>query len=532
MNHHLTLSRRAFRAAEEALRANKAWTKKVPMVNTARPMSPASRVRKWIVLIGLSTTVCTMSLAQTNVVPEGGEFAVSGAIPGNQIQPALAFGPAGGLVVCDDNASDPSGRGITGFRLNAALAPVGGPFRINQTLIGDQQRPRVAALNDGGMVVVWENEGPGPKKGVAGPKNISARFLDANGTFITDELVANQIAYSIDHRITTNWVLIRNNKARPRTQKIREIIKSREEFNANPTVITLNDGNVVVVYSSSRTFQMKSIGLSERLRWDYAHSLFVTNRTRVPVTLAYDYMQDVYAQRFSPTGAKLGDEIVVNRTRDFNQRNAGVAALSSGGFVVCWINELPMAESRIRVNDDAPQQSGGRVDVFARVFGADGTPAGDEFRVSTATWASGAPVVAGQNDGGFTIAWVQRDSARENGLDIWFRSFDGTSTAVGVPVRANTYIRGDQFAPAIAAMGGRQLLVWSSMGQDGSWEGVYARVLDGGAVADDEFRVNTTRYLRQINPAVGSSGTGAIIVWSSYGFDSGFDLFGQRYRAP
>jgi hypothetical protein len=121
---------------------------------------------------------------------------------------------------------------------------------------------------------------------------------------------------------------------------------------------------------------------------------------------------------------------------------------------------------------------------------------------------------------------------RDNGLDIWFRSFDLPGTPVGDPARANAQLHGDQFAPAIATVGNRQLLVWSSMGQDGSWEGVYARLLEGNTLADDEFRVNTTRYMRQINPAVSSSGAKTVVVWSSYGFDTGFDLFGQRYQAP
>jgi hypothetical protein len=526
-----SVSTRAFFTTEEASRGNKAWTMNAPMDNTARPMSPALRART-VVLTGLFLCISGIAFGQANLLPQGGEFSVSGALAGNQVQPAIAFGAAGGLVVCEDNDVDPSGLGIRARRLNAALSPVGDMFRINQSLVGDQAHPRTSLLTDGGAVVVWEGELPGPKKGVPGPRNIYVRFLAADGAFQTDEILVNRPAFALNHRITTNWTLIRNNKARPRTQKIREIVNNREEFNVNPGVVTLSDGSVVVVYSSSRKMSLKSFGLSETLRWDYKRSLFITNRTRVPVNLAFDHMSDVYAQRFSAAGVKQGDEFVVNEVRDFNQRNGSVAALSTGGFVVCWINEVPNIETTASASNNAPTHRGGHVDVFARIFASDGTPAGPQFRVSTASWPSGAPVIAGRGDGGFTVAWVQRDSIRNNGLDIWFRSFDASATAAGDPARANDYSQGDQFAPALATIGGRQLLVWSSMGQDGSWEGVYARLLQGGAVAGSEFRVNTTRYLKQINPAVASSGAGAVVLWSSYGFDTGFDLFGQRYQAP
>jgi hypothetical protein len=530
-SHLFPFSRRAFFTPEQASRGNKAWTRNALMDNTARPMSPALRAGK-LVFTGLLLCISGIAFGQTNILQQGGEYSVGGAFAGNQVQPSIALGPNGGLVVCEDNAADPSGLGIHARRLDAALSPVGDLFRVNQSLAGDQACPRVALLSDGGAVVVWEGELPGPKKGVRGQRNVYARFLAADGAFQTDEILVNLPAFALNHRITTNWTLIRNNKARPRTQRIREIVNNREEFNLNPGVVTLTDGSVVVVYSSSRKMSVKSFGLSETLRWDYKRSLFVTNRTRVPVNLAFDYMSDIYAQRFSATGVKLGDEFVVNGMRDFNQRNASVAALSNGGFVVCWINEVPSIESTVSASNNVVTHRGGHVDVFARVFGSDGTPSGAEFRVSTASWPSGGPVIAGSSDGGFTVAWVQRDSVKANGLDIWFRSFEASATAAGDPARANDQLHGDQFAPAITTIGNRHLLVWSSMGQDGSWEGVYARLLRGGALADDEFRVNTTKYLRQINPATASSGAGAVVVWSSYGFDTGFDLFGQRYQAP
>jgi hypothetical protein len=495
-----------------------------PWNNAAQPMSPASRVRTCSVLMGLLLAFSTLLRGQTNVVPQGSEYAVSGPLAGDQLRPAVAIGSGGGFAVWDDNITDPSGLGVSARRLNASMSPVGEVFRVNQTMGTDQQNARIVLLNDGGAVIVWEG-------GKHGAHNIFARFLNVAGTFVTDEIVVNQIAFQGVRRYPTNWTLIRNNKALPRRQNIRDVVKNRQEFNSNPIAATLSDGSVVVVYSSSRKGSMQTLGLNETIRWDDRRSIFITNRTRVPLNLQFDYMSDVFAQRLSATGEKLGSEIVVNHLRDYNQRNASVAALTGGGFIVCWINEIPGIPGRISSGGETVR-AGGQINVYARLFGSDGNPAGPEFRVDTSASPCGAPTVAGKAGGGFTVAWVERDAVRENGLDIWFRSFDAASTALGSPVRANSYLFGDQFSPAITTIGGRQLLVWSSMGQDRSWEGVYARLLSDNSLADAEFRVNTKAYLRQIHPGVSSVGNQAIVIWSSYTFGSGHDLFAQRYQVP
>jgi hypothetical protein len=75
-------------------------------------------------------------------------------------------------------------------------------------------------------------------------------------------------------------------------------------------------------------------------------------------------------------------------------------------------------------------------------------------------------------------------------------------------------------------------VVWTSLQQDGSREGVFGRYIVNGALSGAEFRVNTTTNLRQFMPAVGShSGGQAVVIWSSYQTEAAFDLFGQRYTA-
>jgi hypothetical protein len=440
------------------------------------------------------------------------------------MRPVVAIGPAGGFSVWEDNATDPSGLGIRARRLDGGFSPVGTAFQVNQSMGGNQQHAQITLLQNGGACLVWECGGQGSQY-------VYARFIDASGAFTSNEILVNQPAGEIKNSYTTNWVLIHNNKPHVHKQKIRELLNTREDSNVNPGVVTLADGSLVVVYSSSRKVSLKKgFTLSETITWNAKKSILVTNRTRVPFSYNIDYMQDVYFQRLSAAGAKLGGETVANSVRQYNQRNGSVAALSGGGFVVCWLNEVPGTDAR--VDSRVSLRGGGRVDVVARVFGADGQPTGAEFLVNTITMPCGAPVVTGRSGGGFTVAWVQRDSVQSNGLDVWFRAFDAVASPEGAPVLANSRTYGDQFSPAITTIGQQQLLVWSSMGQDGSWEGVYGKTLEGGAAVGEEFRINTTTHLRQVNPAVASSGRGAVVVWSSYAFDSGFDLLAQRYSAP
>ena len=85
--------------------------------------------------------------------------------------------------------------------------------------------------------------------------------------------------------------------------------------------------------------------------------------------------------------------------------------------------------------------------------------------------------------------------------------------------------------PRIATAGANQLIVWTSMGQDGSYEGIYGRSLSRGELAGEEFRVNTRTISRQIQPCVASDGENRfLVVWSSFvSGTTGFDVIGQTF---
>ena len=196
-----------------------------------------------------------------------------------------------------------------------------------------------------------------------------------------------------------------------------------------------------------------------------------------------------------------------------------------------WVSERQRSSV---TTDGSGNVTGGTdsIDIYARFFNSGGTPLGSEFLVNTTMDVCADPSVASASDGTFVIAWSQKDSVvLNNSWDAYARRFSAAG-AGGTVQRLNTQRYGDQWSPKLASIGTDYLAVWTSMGQDGSREGVFGQFLQGdGSLVGGEFRVNTTVLNQQEFPAVSSDGTGTFLaVWSS--LNSGInnlDLNAQRY---
>jgi hypothetical protein len=428
---------------------------------------------------------------QTNYYTTNGtEYAIIGSLPGDQVWPDVAVTPTGGFVVWQDNITDGSGWGVSARRLDSTLSGMLSKFPVNAQGTNNQEYPRAAMLKNGGAVFVWQG-------GKSSYQHIYARFLTSTNTWRT-----------------TNDVLVNT---------------FTNNFQINPAVAVLNNGNVVVVWSSFDEVSSSSL-------------------------------QDVYGQIFSPTGQKIAGEFLINQFTSYNQRTPAVAALKNGGFVVAWVseqeqrlapgmdnsfyvaggasyvstNENTIEANRITsyyvVNPSAATTPS--VDVYARLYDNNGVAQSGEFLVNTDSNPCANPSVAAASDGSFMITWGACDMVNlTNGWDIYARPFSSAGVG-GTTVRVNTYLPGGQYAPRISVIAGDYLIVWTSLEQDGSLEGVYGQfVHENGSLVGGEFRVNTTTTSRQMQPAVASDGAGQfLVVWTSYtGGPNGFDLFAQRY---
>ena len=197
-------------------------------------------------------------------------------------------------------------------------------------------------------------------------------------------------------------------------------------------------------------------------------------------------LQDVYGKILSPTGQTVSNEFLINQFTSYNQRTPAVAALKNGGFVVAWVSEqernlaaVSSASNSIAVeNSMAPS-----VDIYARLYASNGAPASAEFLVNTDANPCANPAVAAAADGSFMVAWDAHDMVNvNNGLDVYARTFSSTG-AGGAVLRVNSYLPGHQYVPRISAIGADYLIVWTSLGQDGSREGVYGQFVHNNGLA-------------------------------------------------
>ena len=395
--------------------------------------------------------------------------------------------------------------------------PNGTEYAVVGSLPGDQVFPSAAISSTGGFVVWQDNVTDGDSWG------ISARRLDATLSGSLSPFRVNVVGAGSQQN--PRVALLKNGGAVfawQGGQLGHQHIYARFLSPTN-TFLTAND---LLVNTFTNTFQLNPV-------------LTVLNNSNVVVIwTSYNQagsnsMQDVYGQILSPTGQPVGTNFLVNQFTSFNQRTPAVAALAGGGFVVTWVSEQQrqtVVTNSIYVSSAAALLPS--VDVYARLFNAAGVAAGNEFLVNADNNPCANPAVAAATDGSFLIAWTAQDLANPNNdLDVRARPF--TSTGVGGTVfYVNSSLSGDQYAPRISALGLDYLIVWTSMGQDGSREGVYGQfVHNDGSLVGGEFRVNTTTIGQQMQPAVAADGVGQfLVVWTSFtGYPNTFDLFAQRY---
>ena len=395
----------------------------------------------------------------------------------------------------------------------------GTEYKVVGSLPGDQVFPDVAVTPSGGFVVWQDNITDG--SGWA----VSARRLDStlSGTLSTFRVNVQGTNDQENPRVA----LLKNGGAafvwqggKPSRQHIyarfltptntflttTDLVVSTftNNFQINPAVAVLNNSNVVIVWASFNQAGSNSL-------------------------------QDVYGQILSPTGQKVGTNFLINQFISYNQRTPAVAALKNGGFVVAWVSEQQRVVGSAPATLQSPSQLAALVpsgDIYARFYSSNGVAQNNEFLVNTDFNPCANPGVAVASDGSFMVVWGAHDLANPtNSWDIYARTFSSAGVG-GTVVLVNSFLYGDQYVPRISAIGGDYLVVWTSLGQDGSREGVFGQfVHEGGSRVGAEFRVNTTTVSQQMQPAVASDGVGQfVVIWTSYiGSPYNFDLFAQRY---
>ena len=489
-------------------------------------MLPPQSVRRTLIFCAIATAFSSAVFGQ-GVSPQGGEFPLSGPLGGDQVSPSLGLNSAGGWLVWQDGRIDTNGQGIAALRLDSGFYGENSAIRVNQEQRGHQQHPQVAVLSDGGAAVIWSSAWK-DKKG-KGTNGIFARFLGADGTFKTGDVLVNQNS----RRILTNYYQTvlgyKNNRMASRKYRFTQTSRIYRGLNEGATVAALPDGGAVVAYAGLRRSITNSQQIMREVKVIRGRSY--TNDIVRGGTTSTNSQKDVFFQRFDATGQKVGGEVVVNQFAMLNQQQPAVAVLPNGNFVVVYVSE----RSVLTIPTLILRGSGyvvptARADINARLFSAMGEALSGEFTVNTDSLPCAAPAIAAGDDGTFTVAWVQPDPSKVNGMDVYARTFTASGSSSFNSFRANTHQPGAQQAPRIAALGAVQMVVWISRGQDGSKEGVFGRLISGGAPVGAEFQVNSIPDGPQLYPVVAADGVNRFLVtWSGFELDSSFDLFARTY---
>ncbi|MCZ2342316.1 MAG: cadherin-like domain-containing protein [Bacteroidales bacterium] len=422
----------------------------------------------------------------------------------------------------------------------------------NQTSTGPQA---VATAADGRYVVVWAGNGSGDVDG------IFARVFSPNGVPLSGEILVNQYttglqtAPAVAMDSTGNFVVAWQTVARSgesgteiyARQFDQNGIPRGDEFRANTTT-TDAQTNPAVASDALGNFVMA---------WESANQSGDTG------------LRVIYRQ-FTLTGAAVAGEQAANQYTTGNQVQPAVAMDANGDFVIAWSGagsgdadgiyfrrfgpSGTSSEARANTNTTGVQSApavamgifndfvmtwqddnadGSGLGVVAQRF-TSGTPVGANTLVNTTTSGDQrAPSVAVYRDGSYLVAWEGQDAS---GTGIVYRQFDNTSVAQTGEIIANRFTAGAQTAPSVSVdASGLFTFAWTSNGQDGAGDGVYAlrepapitrvasvQINGGNALQPDERTVGkipqagaiAITFTRALNPASATNPANYMLITS------------------
>ncbi len=359
-----------------------------------------------------------------------GEIIVNSTRDGVQRYGDVAALEAGGhVVVWQDGANT-----IRAQRIDAEGHTFGPEILVNSPADGDTQTlPTVAALEDGGFVIVWADNARG----------IFAQRYDIAGQPAGNavQISAVQQFYENEPRVTAieggGYAVVWGRTDDPFSASApAEIVLRRIDAGgrASAEIVISTDG-------APRAFQGTTAG--------------VPGGGQIVLWQAEGGDAPVFAQLIGSRGARVGNPFIIATPAE-RVNGLAVTALDGGGFVAVWAEGSGIVAQLL---DDAGRKIGGEIAVQAA--------AGDFLS---------NPDVAALPDGGFAISWREFDYGTFDGT-ARVRAFDADGTAAGEPVALNGVSAGDQSQVRIAVgQDGRLFAIWTD--QNGAAVDIEGRVFD------------------------------------------------------
>ncbi len=377
----------------------------------------------------------------------------------------MAATPNGSVVVWRSSHSeggDTSSFSIQGQLLAADGSKVGDQFQVNSYTTNFQHWPSVGADAAGSFVVVWNSYGS--NYGDTSQESVQGQRFAVNGVKLGDQFQINSYTTNRQYR---------------------------------PSLAVAPQGGFVVVWQSTGS--------------DYSVDQEPSGRS-------------ILAQRFAPSGAKLGHEFQVNSDTTGDQNYPTVATDRNGNFVIVWRSESPTS----------------LYNLLAQRFAVDGSRVGREFQVNTYTaGGAGQPSLAFDSASNFTVAWTSESTAGvgTSSRNIQAQRFGADAARLGEQFLVNTLTTGSQTSAEVAMLSDASfVIVWRSLA------GYVGDSIEGqqfgadGSVVAHQFQVSSYTTSGQRRPKAAARANGElIVVWSSggsYDGDPTLSIQAQRFISP
>ncbi len=409
---------------------------------------------------GLSSTA-TVSLDVRNqdgpTLTGGSEVHVSDSYTiGDQFYNDVAALSDGGYVIVwttDKGAGD--GWEVYAQRYDASGAEVGAEIIVNDYSTSSQYAPKVAAFDDGGFVVSYASHGQNGSNYTIYARRYLPDALDSSQLVAQPEqpvsLVGNHQIYSkvetsADGGFSVAWTYERPNGSNPDTDDV-----LKKFFDA--------DGNEIAGsydYVNGHRGERQAVNGVARLK---------NGDTIMTYQSSHAETWGIYAKRYDSNGVAIGGDTTIRAGSGSKKyKGSSVAALEDGGYVIAF--------TMSRVSNSKEQ-------VIVWVYDADGNgPLGVTGSFGGEADGKAAQDVVGLADGGFVVTYRKSDG---NGFGVYAQRFDRNRQSVSGEIRLNDYLPGTQEAAAITALpSGGFVATWASIGQDGSGYGVYSKVFEAG----------------------------------------------------
>jgi len=252
----------------------------------------------------------------------GSEFLVNTYTLGNQSKESIGIDDNGNFVATWQSYNqDSSDYGIYGQRFDSSGNKLGSEFKVNTYTTGEQSNPAIAVGKTGNFIITWESFGQdGDSYGVYGQKYDSSGNKSGSefliNTHTTSLQQASKIAISDNGNFVVTWQSLGQDGSNWGVYAQRYDSsgnKSGSEFLVN-TSTTSGQGLVSTAIDKNGNFV---------ITWQSSQS---TN-------------WDIFMQRYSADGSKLGSEYQVNTYTTSDQMHPVIAMDNNGNFVIeYWSN--------------------------------------------------------------------------------------------------------------------------------------------------------------------------------------------------